>query len=547
MILGAQRAEKDREQQTAARILGAPEATRPILEHGQNGAGQVAARQGNRGAQVTEQDSTQDIAEGHMPHGRKALQRRLLTKADGLYRGPIIWMFCFCSFLALQLNQSYGMPAAALFLAPWMLMFVRRIPLLIKSVARDWLLLIPPSFATMSAIWSSDPAWTMRTGIQYGATMIIGIAAARLVDRRLLLTSLMSALAAVTFASLVMVVKYGGFGSLHGVAGLYGAKNQFASSSAVLLIGSTYLMIYARRSFFEKMLACGLMFIAMIGIYCGHSAGTLVSLFAVTMLAMTFHMLRKGGSIAIIGVIMMFFAMPVPIILVGSDTIFSKILKMLGKDSTLTGRTDLWDTAFREIQNHLLLGGGYQAFWRIGNQPAERLWAMFGIDNKTGFNFHNEYINTTVDLGLIGLLIIVAVLASVAFCAFRIRWRRPESLLTAFHTIFFFYLFLTFVEAEFFYQFFLSPIILCVAWSDRAQAFLPMVRRVLQPRPQPSFANTTLLVPPPTPPTGPLEDPAGAAAGSVSREAPASQPAGALRETTREFLLGRRVEAERSI
>ena len=79
MILGAQRAEKDREQQTAARILGAPEATRPILEHGQNGAGQVAARQGNRGAQVTEQDSTQDIAEGHMPHGRKALQRRLLT------------------------------------------------------------------------------------------------------------------------------------------------------------------------------------------------------------------------------------------------------------------------------------------------------------------------------------------------------------------------------------------------------------------------------------------------------------------------------------
>lgn len=471
------------------------------------------------------------LTEGHMPMRRGAAERRQQTLADGLYRGPIIWCFCFISFLALQLNQSFGMPAAALFLAPWLAMFLRRIPLLIKSVAKDWLLLVPPSFATMSAIWSSDPNWTMRTGIQYGATMIIGIAAARLVERRIVLTAMMSALAVVTFASLVMVARYGGFASLHGVAGLYGAKNQFASSSAVLLIGATYLMIYAHRSFIEKMLALGLMFVAMIGIYCGHSAGTLVSLFAVTMLAITFRMLRKGGSIAILGCIMMFFTMPVPIILVGSDTIFSKILKLLGKDSTLTGRTDLWDTAFQQIQQHLLLGGGYQAFWRIGNQPAERLWAMFGIDNKMGFNFHNEYINTTVDLGLIGLLIIVAVLATVAYHSLQIRWRRPENLLGAFHAIFFFYFFLTFVEAEFFYQFFLSPIILCLAWSDRALARMPVPRQAPVTRQVPA----NLLVGPPADPAPERE-----------QAAKSTRNSGALAATTREFLLGRRVQAERS-
>ncbi|HVI87919.1 MAG TPA: O-antigen ligase family protein [Dongiaceae bacterium] len=537
MILG-QHTENNSRPRPTAQLLGAPMPDRASADDGQR-----TGRRVDGGEAATEQYGAGQIADGHMPMGRKALQRHVQTRVDGLYRGPIIWMFCFCSFLSLQLNQSYGTVAAAMFLAPWLLLFVRRIPRLIQSVAKDWLLLIPPSFATISAIWSSDPAWTMRTGIQYGATMIVGIAAARLVDRRVLLTSLLSALAAITFASLVLVARYGGFASLHGVAGLYGAKNQFASSSAVLLIGATYLMIYARRSFFEKMLAFGLMFVAMIGIYCGHSAGTLVSLFAVMMLAVTFHMLRKGGSIAILGVIMMFFAMPVPIILVGSDTIFSRILKLLGKDSTLTGRTDLWDTAFHEIQSHLLLGGGYQAFWRIGNQPAERLWAMFGIDNKTGFNFHNEYINTTVDLGLIGLLIIIVVLVSVAICCLRIRWRQPENLLSAFHTIFFFYLFLTFVEAEFFYQFFLSPIILCVAWSDRALAFLPVVRRVAKPRLQPpdNFAVPVPLVPPPAPPA----DPAGGPSEGPGRAT--VQQAGTLSETTREFLLGRRVEAERSM
>lgn len=543
MILGAQVDIANPRTEPAGRILGRPVSGRSVV-----GNAGVAVGQSEVSEAATDRYGAGELAEGHMPRGRKALQRQLQTRIDGLYRGPVIWMFCFISFLALQLNQSYGMPAAAMFLAPWLLMFVRRIPRLIQNVAKDWLLLIPPSFATLSAIWSSDPAWTMRTGIQYGATMIIGIAAARLVDRRVLLTSLMSALAAVTFASLVMVARYGGFASLHGVAGLYGAKNQFASSSAVLLIGSTYLMIYARHSFFEKVLACGLMFVAMVGIYCGHSAGTLVSLFAVTVLAMTFHMLRKGGSIAILGVIMMFFAMPAPIILVGSDTIFSKILKLLGKDSTLTGRTDLWDTAFQQIQNHLLLGGGYQAFWRIGNQPAERLWAMFGIDNKTGFNFHNEYINTTVDLGLIGLLIIIVVLASVAFCAFRIRWRRPENLLTAFHTIFFFYLFLTFVEAEFFYQFFLSPIILCVAWSDRAQAFLPVVKQVAKKvlPSAPVLATSSVL--PPIETADP--QPAASTDGPGPRIEAGSTPTrkgGTVSVATREFLLGRRVEAERSV
>ncbi len=92
---------------------------------------------------------------------------------------------------------------------------------------------------------------------------------------------------------------------------------------------------------------------------------------------------------------------------------------------------------------------------------------MFGIDTKSGFNFHNEYINMTVGLGIIGVLAMLFVLFKVVSSSIGRRLKETEKLDTAIHTMFFFFFFLTFVEQEFFYQFILSPIILCLVWSDR--------------------------------------------------------------------------------
>jgi exopolysaccharide production protein ExoQ len=179
--------------------------------------------------------------------------------------------------------------------------------------------------------------------------------------------------------------------------------------------------------------------------------------------------MRKYGRGAIMLIMPVLFIIPVFLVLADTSSLFGQFLQFFGKDKTLTGRTDLWSTAFHEIETHMLLGRGYQAFWRIGNPVAEKLWALFGIATRTGFNFHNEYINTAVDLGILGLMINVILLICVAFRSIQLRLNHPETLLTAIHTIFMFYLYLTFVEQEFFYQFFLSPIILCLAWADRME------------------------------------------------------------------------------
>ena len=46
------------------------------------------------------------------------------------------------------------------------------------------------------------------------------------------------------------------------------------------------------------------------------------------------------------------------------------LLSMLGKDPTLTGRTDIWGYVILDIYERPLLGWGYQAFWSTENPAA---------------------------------------------------------------------------------------------------------------------------------------------------------------------------------
>jgi exopolysaccharide production protein ExoQ len=226
-------------------------------------------------------------------------------------------------------------------------------------------------------------------------------------------------------------------------------------------------VIYVRATMIQKMFGFGLVGLALLGVYAGHSAGTIVSIAAVAMTAVALRIMRNYGKAAILLIMPFLFIIPFFFILADTGELFGNFLQFFGKDKTLTGRTDLWGTAFHEIGERLLLGKGYGAFWRIGNPEAEKLWALFHIDTRVGFNFHNEYLNTAVDLGILGLMINVTLLVCVATRSIQLRLRQPETQLTAIHSMFLFFLYLTSVEQEFFYTFLLSPVILCMVWADR--------------------------------------------------------------------------------
>ena len=66
--------------------------------------------------------------------------------------------------------------------------------------------------------------------------------------------------------------------------------------------------------------------------------------------------------------------------------------------------------AFGEIARQPFTGTGYYAFWLQGNPLAEAIWRHFQIITRSGFSFHDTYIETAVELGWIGVAVLVAML-----------------------------------------------------------------------------------------------------------------------------------------
>lgn len=84
------------------------------------------------------------------------------------------------------------------------------------------------------------------------------------------------------------------------------------------------------------------------------------------------------------------------------------VLESLGKDPTLTGRTDIWTDVLAE-PNSALFGSGYQSFW-LGPVTG-RLWIKYPFRPNQA---HNGYIETYLNGGWIALILLLGVLISAA-------------------------------------------------------------------------------------------------------------------------------------
>lgn len=90
------------------------------------------------------------------------------------------------------------------------------------------------------------------------------------------------------------------------------------------------------------------------------------------------------------------------------------IFKMLGKDPTLTGRTEIWASLMRLSDKHPWLGYGYKAFWTPTSVPASVVRAETHWDVPSA---HNGWLDLLIQLGWVGVILFGAVLAIGVFCA----------------------------------------------------------------------------------------------------------------------------------
>ena len=117
----------------------------------------------------------------------------------------------------------------------------------------------------------------------------------------------------------------------------------------------------------------------------------------------TCALMKRGMATGLLVVWLGVFAMGIgaAILILAPELVF----QLLGRDMTLTGRTDIWITLLDYIQQRPLLGYGYGAFWAEGSFPGDWVRETLQWDAPTA---HNGWMEVTLARGLVGLFFLMA-------------------------------------------------------------------------------------------------------------------------------------------
>jgi O-antigen ligase len=259
--------------------------------------------------------------------------------------------------------------------------------------------------AIVSTLWSEEPGLTLRRSIALVAPTALGVVLAQRFTRPELLRILGWSLgiAAVLSALVSLAIPSVGISTLdeYGSAwqGVYTNKNSLGRAMA---FGGTALVLVAMESNRHRWLPWSAAGLTLLLVALSRSATSLLIVLGMLALIPLFRSLRLRTPAAaaawfgavLLGVIVLTLA------LANESVVFGA----LGRDATLTGRTTLWAVVLASISEQPWLGYGYNAFWQGWSGSSALVLSEVGWDTP---HAHNGFLDLALDLGLLGMAILV--------------------------------------------------------------------------------------------------------------------------------------------
>ena len=362
--------------------------------------------------------------------GSRSFMDKSIPKAVLVRR--LEWFACFLSLTSLVFANFAPLLAASGFLAGAALFASIRPTRAVKALASDWLPWMYVALAFVSISWSQVPGLSLK----YVAELTLSVSAALVMARGLEPPSFLSALMCaflVVDAVGLYVDRYALNAGAWAMIGAFGSKNAFSTAQAALFLISFWVLLSSRQGLLVRLLALVGIFTCPFLLIAGRSADSVAPLIVATSLTSLVYstarfppiarvMALAAGAALIVGIFSIAF--------VFSDTVIGQLLTITGKDTTLTGRTYLWEKAAVLMNQHPLLGTGYGAFWIHGNPYAEEIWQHFGVIDRGNFNFHNIFYEQGVQLGYFGIAaaLLTLLIASTRAVRWAVRFPTAESL-----------------------------------------------------------------------------------------------------------------------
>ncbi|CAA2155419.1 hypothetical protein MBRA_01063 [Methylobacterium brachiatum] len=273
------------------------------------------------------------------------------------------------------------------------------------------ILLLWPALAMLSAAWSLTPGITAYHGLQLLATIVAGIALRATVGLSGIVRIVFLGLLGGQILSIVLgVVAPGMTRGLSGEwSGVYSHKNVLGSLMSLQLLCAACLFLQGWHR-----LLTGAAFLGALGLLASSHSATALVAGALGLAPLVVIIAWRQGNLVTgfcLGVAIALAGIGILIAATHGAALSTSLLSDLGKDTTLTGRTILWQFGIDQFWREPFIGIGYKAYWESPITTAPYL--HFTTKQKVWF-FHNNFIDIAVAFGTVGLLVFACVLLDTA-------------------------------------------------------------------------------------------------------------------------------------
>jgi exopolysaccharide production protein ExoQ len=354
-----------------------------------------------------------------------------------------------------------------------------------RFLRRNSAILLFLLYCLVSLLWSDYPSvafkrWIKSVGDVVAVFVVLSERAPFVAMERLL-----ARLTYVLIPVSVLFVKYypglgrdyGPWGGSATYMGVATSKNTLGAICLCFGLGALWRFLSAYRAkgltgrFRQMIVQCVILTMVLWLLLVSNALSSTVSFLmaSVLLLAMDTRMVKHNPVIVHVLMIAML-AASVAVVSLGLSP---SALRAIGRDPTLTGRTEIWGTVLSEVRNPLL-GTGFESFW-LGPR-LERIWNLYWFHPQQA---HNGYLEIFLNLGWVGVVLLIIVIATAYRTAFG-SWRRNDPMGSLRLAFFFIGLVVNLTEAAFFrmqapaWLFFLLGIVSVPAVSYREKSRMPV-------------------------------------------------------------------------
>jgi O-antigen ligase len=253
-----------------------------------------------------------------------------------------------------------------------------------------------------SALWSQNPIRSATFGLLYLVDTLFAFYLAANFDQEQLREIAMLGGLTISVLCLMMVFFFPQFATSHTVRdaiswnGIFEARTSSAKYLTFLLSPA---IGFGRRTFSYGRVAYVLLLLFLI--VKAHAVSALIVLFLYISAVLALYLFKRLEAKAFIVVAALTFAAVLLLVFVGAPFL-PALFALFGRDTSLTGRTVVWNAVIHSILKRPLLGYGFYAFWLgLKGESANIIVATHWVFGYA----HNGILEIFLQLGLVGVAV----------------------------------------------------------------------------------------------------------------------------------------------